>query len=197
MKLTFRKACELCGGIPDRPRKKGQLKEAIKFAVGKIVHFRKHQDDESSKLFSQCKAILTKALRKICHCEICGTRCSEEAVRCSLHTRYKPQLFLCFVFVSVSVIAAPVKNVATLYWDYPTNEVANVSFNVYFSTNISTPSTNWTVITNVPATTNVVVPIAPGNNFWFVTATNEWGESIPSNTATATVARIISGTKIK
>jgi hypothetical protein len=107
-----------------------------------------------------------------------------------------------FVFGLVAVVATAfavsgaVRATALLLWDYPAEEVAGVTFKVYFSTNMSTPASNWGLVTNVTGT-NVVVPISAGNGFWFVTASNEFGESGLSNIATSTVARNVSGVKIK
>jgi hypothetical protein len=102
------------------------------------------------------------------------------------------------LFVGVSLVAlaiAPaIRTTATLTWDYPPDEVSNVTFNIYFTTNISSPP-NWNVITNVVGT-NALVPIMPGNGFFFATASNQFGESIPSNTVTSTVARNVN-VKIK
>jgi len=101
-----------------------------------------------------------------------------------------------FIFALCHFCFAVVRTTAILSWDYPPSEIPNVSFNIYFSTNIATPVANWTLITNVTGT-NTTVAIAPGNGFWFATASNEFGESIPSNIATSTVARNVNGVKIK
>lgn len=92
------------------------------------------------------------------------------------------------------VCIAAVRTTALLVWDYPTGEATNVSFNVFFTTNIAAPG--WSFVTNVTGTT-ATVNILPGNGFWIVTATNEWGESIPSNVAGVTVARNVTGLRAK
>jgi hypothetical protein len=100
-----------------------------------------------------------------------------------------------------AALAAPVRTTINLAWDYPTNELFGMSFNLYTTTNLTTAS--WSLATNVAASnlvaTNlmVTVPVGPGAAFFFVTASNELGESIPSNTATAILARTISTLKIK
>ena len=101
----------------------------------------------------------------------------------------------CLALIGFGLVAlGAVRTTAILAWDYPPEEVAKVTFNLYSTTNLS--STNWTVLTNMVGT-NVVIPINPGMAFFFVTASNEFGESLPSNTVTATVARAIGTLKIK
>lgn len=99
-------------------------------------------------------------------------------------------LLLAVPFVAIGAI----KNSALLTWYYPPEELPNVRFNVWSTTNLTAP--NWIVITNVLGT-NTLVPIPIGNMFWTVTATNEFGESGPSNISTSTVARNVNGLKIK
>ena len=101
--------------------------------------------------------------------------------------------FLFLLLASLAAIAA-VRTTATLSWDYPASELSSVTFNVYFTTNL-TPPVTWTFQTNATGT-NCLVNILPGNGFWYATASNEFCESIPSNTATSTVARIVN-VKIK
>lgn len=90
-------------------------------------------------------------------------------------------LLLLFFLLSVSAIAA-LKTSARLEWDY-LDDASAVTFNLYHATNVAGP---YAFLTNV-ATTNVVVPISGGSHFYYVTATNEWGESDPSNIASAKV----------
>lgn len=101
-------------------------------------------------------------------------------------------LFLLVVFTS----RAQPRSTATLTWDYPTNELSGMRFNLYSSTNAALPISTWPLLTNVSGT-NVTVQINPGQCFYFCTASNEFGESIPSNVATATVARTVGNLKIK
>lgn len=104
---------------------------------------------------------------------------------------------LAILLASIAFAFAGVKTNVTLVWDYPATELnTNLTFKLYSSTNITVPLTNWPVATNVPGTiTNVTLPIQPGMTFYFVTASNEFGESDPSNTVTGQVAR--SGSKVK
>lgn len=75
-------------------------------------------------------------------------------------------------------VAAPVGEVV-LEWDYPAQEVTtNLSFQVYGSTNINTPMTNWAVLASVPGTNKQArFVISPGRYFFVMTASNEWGKS--------------------
>lgn len=107
----------------------------------------------------------------------------------------KISLTILFLLVALSITAQP-RSTATLTWDYPTNELASVRFNLYSSTNVALPASTWPLLTNVSGT-NVVVQINPGQCFYFCTASNEFGESIPSNVATATVARTVGNLKIR
>lgn len=102
-------------------------------------------------------------------------------------------LIIVLSLLSFSALAQP-RSTATLSWDYPTNELSKVTFNLFSTTNLVPPT--WTLLTNVSGT-NVVVPINPGTCFYFCTASNEFGESIPSNVATAVVARVVGNLKIK
>jgi hypothetical protein len=80
--------------------------------------------------------------------------------------------------------SVPAVTTIRLTWNYPTNELAGIDkFKIYFSTNAAAPLTNWVVLTNVtsPALT-ATVALAPQAGFFFCTASNFWGESLPSNT---------------
>lgn len=70
----------------------------------------------------------------------------------------------------------------TLRWDFPTNKLEGITFKIYYTTNLATPKTNWTVL---GTTTNLFfsTPIAPGAYFFSVTASNLWGEGDFSNVA--------------
>jgi hypothetical protein len=73
----------------------------------------------------------------------------------------------------------------TLAWDYPASELStNLTFRVYSSATMQLPITAWPVLTNVVGTNlSVQVTVAPGQRFFFLTASNFWGESGPSNLA--------------
>ncbi len=106
--------------------------------------------------------------------------------------KYLIGLFL----LAVAVAAPPIKTSVMLVWDYPVSEVPSVVFNVYSSTNLSVPMSSWPFVTN-SAVTNAIVGVSPGSTFWYVTASNEFGESGPSNTVTSTVPRNVGGVKVK
>jgi hypothetical protein len=84
---------------------------------------------------------------------------------------------------------APPSGRVTLSWSYTDPTVQ--SFNLYGSTNLAAPITNWTCLTNVPGwttngavswiTTNLTIQIQPGQMFFFMTASNSFWESVPSN----------------
>ncbi len=78
------------------------------------------------------------------------------------------------------VLFAPPNGHIRLLWDYPVD--ADTTFNIHYSTDLAVPMTSWLVLTNV-STTNVDLDITPGKMFFYVTATNFWGESDPSNVA--------------
>lgn len=67
----------------------------------------------------------------------------------------------------------------TLTWDPspPGEEV--VAYYVRQSTNVLGP---WSVVSSTVSTNAVLTLPAPGRWFWIVTASNWWGESVPSNT---------------
>lgn len=73
----------------------------------------------------------------------------------------------------------------TLAWDIPKEALgSNASVQVYSSTNIAAPLKTWAIITNVPATTNVLqIQVNPGRAFYAATFSNFWGVSDFSNVA--------------
>jgi len=76
-----------------------------------------------------------------------------------------------------------------LQWNAPACQVD--AYCVYSSTNLNTPTTNWIKIaTVIPPATNAFVPSIFGQNFFFVTTSNFWGEaqSNIANTPTAPTA---------
>ena len=70
----------------------------------------------------------------------------------------------------------------TLAWDYPTNELAGVTFRVKWSNDITIPMTNWVTIATL-TNTMAKVDLPRGVNFLTCTASNFWGESAFSNVA--------------
>lgn len=100
----------------------------------------------------------------------------------------KPLTFMLVVFAAATAIAVvlpgQMRNVVTLSWDYDTNNLPD-AFKLYSSTNLSEPATNWTPIATLSGTIrNVTISNIPKQECWFyVTASNWWGESLPSNIA--------------
>jgi len=115
-------------------------------------------------------------------------------------------LIIILLLTCLVAIAGPgtVKTNVTLTADYDTNAAsADLSFNLYSTTNITLPIAQWPVVTNVlyPACmtngTNVqiVLPISSGPHFYALTASNWWGESPFSNVTNAVV--VTSGNNLR
>lgn len=84
----------------------------------------------------------------------------------------------------------------TVMWTYPTQDIAGVTFRIYQTTNL-TQALPWNFLTSVQSTNKAHLTLIPGNNFAYVTASNFWGESAPSNIAgTPTVPLYIDTTTI-
>lgn len=71
----------------------------------------------------------------------------------------------------------------TLQWDYPSNEIAGITFRIYHSTDATAPLSQWQLLATVPETNRVSIEVIPGAHFFVGTASNFWGESVFSNTA--------------
>ncbi len=73
----------------------------------------------------------------------------------------------------------------TLCWEYPAAEqTPDLHFRVYHSTNPDLPLYKWTPLTNTAGTNcSITVPVERGRHFFYITASNWWGESDPSNIA--------------
>jgi hypothetical protein len=68
-------------------------------------------------------------------------------------------------------------------WEYPSQELStNLTFRLYCATNIAEPRSNWVFLREVVGTNlQMSVLIEPGHRWFFLTASNLWGESDPSN----------------
>lgn len=106
----------------------------------------------------------------------------------------------------ISAFGGPgnIKTNVTLQADYPTNAVStDLSFNLYSSTNAALPLSSWSVLTNVTypgcmvngTNVQVTVPIQPGNMFFYMTASNWFGESNPSNVTNTSV--VVTGNNLR
>jgi hypothetical protein len=96
-----------------------------------------------------------------------------------------PALALALALAAAGGPAVTQADNVSLSWVY-TNPPPDV-FKVYQSTNLAPPLT-WQVILTVPGTnslgqvtTNASFSVVPSNYFWMITASNFWGESLPSN----------------
>ena len=94
---------------------------------------------------------------------------------------------LCALFLTAvpSPAGTTATNDITLAWDYPASELStNLSFKLYHSVNPAQPLAQWTPITNIAGTNlSVSLPVEVGVHFFYLTASNWWGESDPSNVA--------------
>lgn len=73
--------------------------------------------------------------------------------------------------VSAAILPPPpTTKTALLIWDYPTI-TPEIVFNVYQTTNLSDPRSNWKMVTNVTAT-SCVVEMSGNTQFYAVTASN-------------------------
>jgi hypothetical protein len=76
----------------------------------------------------------------------------------------------------------------TLAWD---PEPGIDTFKLYASSSLQVPLASWVLLTNVPGTvvsatnsypaTNAQIVVLPGSMFYYLTASNLWGETGPSN----------------
>jgi len=73
----------------------------------------------------------------------------------------------------------------TLTWDYPAADLSpDLTFRIRHSTEADLPFAKWSVLTNVAGTNlSVTLNLEPGQHYFYLTATNWWGESDPSNIA--------------
>jgi hypothetical protein len=106
-------------------------------------------------------------------------------------------MFLSLLSVTVLLMAMPLlaaPQQIKLAWDWDANgqNLAECSFRIYQTTNVSAPLTNWVMVTNVTGTnaftgSNYMVPlmVVPAQYFWTVTVSNFWSESDTSNVVNA------------
>lgn len=83
-------------------------------------------------------------------------------------------------------------------WDYPQDEMGtNLVFIISSHTNANEPLTNWFRIVVPGTSTTARAVMVPERRFFFVTASNFWGESGPSNIAdTPRPATNVTGLKL-
>jgi len=87
-----------------------------------------------------------------------------------------------FILFALPLLADDLK----LTWDYPEEEKADIDvWKLYHTSSLEEPIA-WSLYGTYPVdlTTNLItVDIQPGREFFYLTASNYWGESMPSNTA--------------
>ncbi len=99
---------------------------------------------------------------------------------------------LLVIGLTLSLVGTPSthKGLVTFMADYDTNWMtSDTGFVLYSSTNLVEPLVNWSVITNVDNSlcitngTNIIltIPLGIGTRFFYLTASNYFGESDPSN----------------
>jgi hypothetical protein len=74
------------------------------------------------------------------------------------------------LFSTLGVILPPSFKTVTLIWDYPQLD-PQIVFNVYATTDLAEPISNWTLVTNV-STTSCVLPAQYDKQFFTVAASN-------------------------
>lgn len=145
----------------------------------------------------QIFAAFMRAWRKLCRpvvrpCADCGVPTLGR--RCRAHYighRYYARRVAAALLMCLSLQAAEV----TLMWNAsdPTEEIQR--YFIYQATNVTGP---FGVVTNVSTNTVRLTLPEPGRYFWFVTASNFWFESAPSNiTNTPSVATKVQATKLQ
>ena len=95
----------------------------------------------------------------------------------------KTILALLALIASSVLLPAQIDGRVTLQWDYPLDELDGVTFTVYHTTNAAAPVSDWAPIASITATNRIPLTVIPGRNFFACTASNFWGESVPSNVA--------------
>lgn len=89
--------------------------------------------------------------------------------------------------ILAAMTASPALKKLKLVWDW-TGPIQEQNFYVHMSTDPFLPLTNWPAIAFVQGTNEYRIEPLQQKAFYYVTATNMWGESDPSNTATASSA---------
>jgi hypothetical protein len=122
------------------------------------------------------------------------------AIRCAPHWRMHDgsqrgagpaaaaMLLLCFSSLAATVL---------LEWEPSPSDQAVECYKVYQATNVDGPFCHVGTVP-APATNWIGIDLTPGVYFWYVTASNFWGESEASNKAnTPAPPRKVNGTAIK
>lgn len=91
---------------------------------------------------------------------------------------------LTILAMGAPVMPGEMRNSVALSWDYDTNNAPDV-FKLYSSGDISSPLTNWPLVATVSGNVHDISigNLVPQQAWFYVTASNWWGESLPSNLA--------------
>jgi len=89
---------------------------------------------------------------------------------------------LCFTILGGTLAEIPVgQQTIKVVWQYDTNNLPDV-FKLYSSDNIITPPPLWTLEQTIAGTNlSTTITVFPSKKFYYVTASNIWGETGPSN----------------
>lgn len=91
-------------------------------------------------------------------------------------------VILCLLLIAGAVLASVpmVPTSVVLAWDQSTNQPD--VFKLYCSADMAVPLNLWTNVATVAGTNTCITNVMlPGKMFFYVTASNFWGESGPSN----------------
>lgn len=99
--------------------------------------------------------------------------------------KLKTNLIVAVALLALAFTGAPLRNTITFTWGpYSPSELnTNLTFRIYSSFDVAVPLTNWALFTNASGVTNITVAMTPTNRYFFITASNLWGESSPSAVA--------------
>lgn len=87
--------------------------------------------------------------------------------------------------LGITVSAAPV----VLEFDYPTNELAGMTFRAYSTNDVNAPVITWPLLATFVGTNRVLVTLPQGINFAVVQASNSLGTSFFSAAAMGILPR--------
>jgi hypothetical protein len=80
--------------------------------------------------------------------------------------------------IAICAAAIGLVRAVTVTWDPNPVDEEVTSYHVYQATNVAGPFNHVAVVTN----TTWSAPLPPGKYFWYITASNFWTESLPSQT---------------
>lgn len=104
----------------------------------------------------------------------------------------------CLIISAAAAAFGAYRSTVILEWEMTPGQTIPDGFVLHATNDLSAPLTNWPVYTtyvstNVwsisnqvyqsPVTNRATLPVTPGNQFFYLTASNIWGESPPSGVA--------------